>query len=199
MKKGFVFIGLLCLTFSPAFAQAQDAQNKFRLAQSFEQAGEFDRASRLYEDLMRTDSSNFLYFDGLRRCYEQLKNHEAAIDISVRRLTWMPLDITTMATLGGIYYKSGNEAKADSIWNAVIALTPTNVACYRIIATVQSDNRLFDKSIATYLRGRKETQQPALFVGELAALYSLMMSYREATREYVTMLSLNEQQLDFIE
>jgi tetratricopeptide (TPR) repeat protein len=199
MDKGLIIIGLIFIALASAPAQTQEAQNKFRLAQSFEQAGEFERASRLYEDLANADSSNFLYFDGLRRCYEQVKNYDAAITLSLRRLAQQPSDLNTLATLGSIYYKSGDEAHADSMWNAVIALAPSSVASYRMVASVQSDNRLFDKSIGTYLRGRKVTGEPALFVGELSALYSLILNYAEATREYVTMLTLNEHQLDFVE
>ena len=104
-----------------------------------------------------------------------------------------------MAALGALYYKSGNEARGDSMWNAAIAVAPKNATSYTIVSMVQSDNRLFDKSIATYLRGRKEIGEPTLFAGELAMLYSLMMNYGEATREDLTMLSLNEHLIDLVE
>lgn len=199
MKKLLLLFTLAFFFFIPLLAQNQNAQNKFRLAQSFEQAGEYDRAVRLYEDLANADSLNYTYFDGLRRCYEQLKNYHAAIAIILRRLKYQPNDINLMASLGGIYYKAGSEQEADSAWNATLAFLPTNFASYIVVATVQSENRLFDKAIATYLQGRKKIGDPSLFVGELAALQSLMMNYSEATREYITMLSLNEHQLDFIE
>ncbi|HTR82563.1 MAG TPA: tetratricopeptide repeat protein [Bacteroidota bacterium] len=182
---------------SPAIAQ--DAQNRFRLAQSFEQAGEYDRASRLYEELLKADSLNYVYFEGLSRCYEQLKNYDAAIALSRKRLTYEPQDVSVMASLGGLYYKAGKEAAADSVWNATIALMPRSIGVYTIVASVQSDNRLFDKSIETLLRGRKEVGPPSLYAGELAALYSFLMDYSAATQEYITLLSLNQNQIDMIE
>ncbi len=197
--KAILFLTFLFVLSSHTSAQTQDAVNKFRLAQSFEQAGEYDRACQLYEDLVRADSVNYAYFDGLRRCYTQLKNYDGAIAISVRRLNQQPRDINIMAALGALYYKSGNEARGDSMWNAAIAVAPKNATSYTIVSMVQSDNRLFDKSIATYLRGRKEIGEPTLFAGELAMLYSLMMNYGEATREDLTMLSLNEHLIDLVE
>ena len=197
--KPFILLTFLLVLCSQASAQTQDAVNKFRLAQSFEQGGEYDRACQLYGDLARVDSVNYAYFDGLRRCYEQLKNYGAAIAISLRRLNQQPNDVNTMATLGALYYKSGNETRADSVWNAAIAAMPKNVSCYIAVSTVQSDNRLFEKSIATYLRGRKEIGEPTLFVGELAMLYSMMMEYAEATHEYLTILSLNEHEINLVE
>ena len=76
---------------------------------------------------------------------------------------------------------------------------PRNIGVYTAVAAIQTDNRLFDKSIATYLRGRKEIGSPSLFSGELAALYSLLLNYDEATREYLTILSMDERQLELIE
>ena len=192
----------LILLFAVCFrapAQSQEAVNKFHLAQSFEQAGEYDRACKIYEDLARSDSLNYVYFDGLRRCYEQLKNYDKAIALSLHRLAIQPRDINITATLGALYYKSGDEARADSAWNAAIAILPKSTTSYTVVSTVQSDNRLFEKSIATYLQGRKEIGEPTLFVGELAMLYSLTMKYAEATGEYLTMLSLNEHELDIVE
>ncbi len=197
--KAILFLIFLVVLCSQAPAQSQDALNKFRLAQTFEQGGEYERACRLYEDLARADSLNYAYFDGLRRCYEQLKNYDGAIAISLRRLIQQPRDINLMAALGALYYKSGDAARADSMWNAAIAVAPKSATSYTIVSTVQSDNRLFDKSIAAYLRGRNEIGEPELFVGELAMLYSLTMNYAEATREYLTMLSLNEHGIDLVE
>src|SRR5208283_6098451 len=110
--KALLFLTFLFALCPHTSAQTQDALNKFRLAQSFEQAGEYDRACQLYEDLTRADSINYAYFDGLRRCYEQLKNYDMAIAISLRRLNQQPGDINIIAALGTLYYKSGNEARA---------------------------------------------------------------------------------------
>ncbi len=197
--KALLYLTIALAVCSPASAQSQDALNKFHLAQSFEQGGEYERASQLYEDLVRGDSVNYEYFDGLRRCYEQLKEYDKAISLSLRRLSRQPRETSIVALIGSLYYKSGDEARADSAWNAAIAIFPRNSASYTIVSMAQSDNRLFDKSVATYLRGRKEIGEPALFVGELAALYSLTMNYAEATREYLTMLSLNEHELELVE
>ncbi len=194
-----LFILLAAATCVPSFVHAQDAQNKFRLAQSFEQGGDYERASRLYEDLARSDSLNFSYFEGLRRCYEQLKNYNGAIALSLRRLAFQPGDIGVLVSLASVYYKAGDEKRADSVWQNTIALMPRNIGVYTAVAAIQTDNRLFDKSIATYLRGRKEIGSPSLFSGELAALYSLLLNYDEATREYLTILSMDERQLELIE
>ncbi|HTY10177.1 MAG TPA: tetratricopeptide repeat protein [Bacteroidota bacterium] len=194
-----LFLAFVLAWCSALLAQTQDDVNKVRLAKNFEQAGEFDQARLVYEELARADSTSYVYFDGLRRCYEQLKNYDAAIALNLRWLKRQPNDLNLLASLGTLYYKSGSEARADSAWNAAIAAAPKSAMSYTIVSLAQSDNRLFEKSIGTYLRGRKEIGEPTLFVGEMAMLYSLMMNYGEATREYMTMLSLNEHELELVE
>ena len=199
VKRNLLFVLLAVAACAPSFVHAQDAQNKFRLAQSFEQEGDYERASRLYEDLARSDSLNYSYFDGLRRCYEQVKNYDGAISLSLRRLKLQPADFGVLVSLGSIYYKAGDEKRADSVWQSTLALMPRNIGVYTIVAAAQSENRLFEKSIATYLQGRRAIGTPTLFSGELAALYSLLLKYDDATREYMAILSMDERQLEFIE
>ncbi|MDE3056593.1 MAG: tetratricopeptide repeat protein, partial [Bacteroidota bacterium] len=198
MKSAIALI-TICFAVSAAHAQMPDVANKLRLAQAFEQAGEFDRAVQMYQELLGTDSSNYVYFDGLRRSYTMQKNYSAAIELSLQRLQHFHNDPNVMAELGSLYDSNGEETKADSIWNAVIALAPNNLGMYRLIASVQSQDRLFDKTIATYLRARRELNDPSLFVNDLASLYALMMNYADATREYLKLLEQNDSQLGYIE
>jgi tetratricopeptide (TPR) repeat protein len=198
MKLLVILIGIFIVA-STAYSQTLDAANKLKLAQAFEQAGEFDRAEQMYQELLASDSSNYVYFDGLRRSYTMQKNYSAAIQLSLQRLQHFHDDPNVMVELGSLYYSNGEEARADSMWNAVIALTPKNLGMYRLVASVQSQDRLFDKTIATYLRARKELNDPSLFVNELASLYALMMNYSDATKEYLKLLEQNDSQLGYVE
>ncbi|MBW7886900.1 MAG: tetratricopeptide repeat protein [Bacteroidetes bacterium] len=192
---------LIVLTFFlvSVFAQSQDAQNLLRLAQSFEQSSEFERAADLYHSLYQNDTLNYSYFDGLRRCYLQLKQYDNAIALTRSRLTIMPFDFTLQASLGGIYYMSGSETKADSVWNAVLLSGIGNQMLYRAVAGEQVNQRLFDKAIATYLSGRKKIGDPFLFAGELGYYYTFMMDYQNAAKEYLLLLKQNPQQMDFVQ
>ncbi len=198
MKPIIIFIAIIIVA-SAAQSQSLDAVNKLKLAQAFEQAGEFDRAVQMYQELLAADSTNYVYFDGLRRSYTMQKNYSDAIQLSLRRLQRFRNDPNIMVELGSLYYTNSEEARADSMWNAVIALAPKNLGMYRLVASVQSQDRLFDKTIATYLRARKELNDPSLFVNELASLYALMMNYSDATKEYLKLLEQNDSQLGYVE
>ncbi|MFA6541222.1 MAG: tetratricopeptide repeat protein [Bacteroidota bacterium] len=180
------------------FPQTPDIQNTFRLAQAFEQSAEFERAAQVYETLVRSDSLNYQYFDGLRRTYIQLKRFDDAIALSYSRFRKMPMDISLQANIGSMFSMAGKEAQADSVWNTMLMMPHANQVIYRTVAAEQASQRLFDKAIATYRAGRKYFGDPALFANELSTLYTFMMDYENAVREYVLMLRQNEQQFEFI-
>lgn len=180
-------------------AQTSDEQNLFRLAQSFEQAGDPEHAGQLYEQLQAAHPDNPVFFDALRRNFTQRKKYDAAIALSIRRLQLMPTDLGVMATLGSILSMAGRPAQADSVWDKVISTAPGNPAVYRLVASEQIQLRLMDKAVATYKRGRQTSGDRFGFANELAALYASTMNYRGAAEEYFLLLEQNEFQLDYVE
>ncbi len=176
----------------------QEIQNRFQLAQQFEQIRNFEQAIQIYETLLATDSTNTLFIDGLHRCYLQLKKYPLAIQLLQKQLQRSPKDVALLARLGETYFLSGNSFVADSLWQKALTSSSQNQNVYRIIANVQYQNRLFDKAIQTYLQGRKTLNNPTLFSKELAGLYSVMMDYNSATQEYILLLLQDERQLEFI-
>lgn len=190
----FLLIGTACLS-----AQTDQRANMFRLAQVFEQQADYERALQLYSDLYRTDSSNFSWFDGVKRMSVQLKRYDDAIRITKDRLLRMPSDISLRTSLGSLFQSSGNEKAADSVWSALLANGRTNPMLFRLVATEQANLRLFDKAIATYRSGRAVMGDRFLFAGDLGYLYSVMMDYSGMAREYLLMIEQNEQQFDFVQ
>jgi tetratricopeptide (TPR) repeat protein len=199
MKTTAVMIFLSICVAAVTRAQNSDVQNMFRLAQSFEQAGDADHAGQLYEQLQAAHPDNFVYFDALRRNYTARKKYDAAIDLCYRRLQTEPLDVAVMTSLGGLYNMAGHPAQADSVWDRVLASAPGNPGVYRLVAAEQTQLRLLEKAVGTYKRGRTAMRDSYGFANELAALYTAMMNYRGAADEYLLMLEQNEFQLDYVE
>lgn len=192
-------IHMIFISTAAVVAQQDQSQNMFRLAQSLEQQGDHERALMIYSDLYNLDSNNYVYFDAVRRGNIQLKKYAEAIRISSRRFRMTPYDFNLQANIGSLYSMAGNERAADSVWNAVLSAANKNHMYYRGVANEQMNQRLFDKAIGTYLRGRSEIGDPFLFANELGYLYSFMMDYKNTAREYLLMMKQNEQQFDFVQ
>lgn len=180
----------------PALLCAQeDAATRFKLAQQLEQAGEFERAAGMYESLAAGEPSNYVYFDGLRRVYIQLKEYDKAIGLVESRLALQKNDPVLLTSLGALQYQRGDEASADSIWDAVVQLNPTNAALYRVVASQMIELRMYEKAVSVYQRARESTGTTNLFAEELATLYGALQQYEAAVREYVMLVKRNPMQL----
>jgi tetratricopeptide (TPR) repeat protein len=200
-KIGYIFLSFMFtfVSFNTAFSQGIDKTMKLRLAQSFEEADEWERAVTLYEELFKSEPTNYIFLDGLRRSYTQLKDYDKAISIIRRWFITHPRDINLMTTLGGLYYDSGNETVADSIWKVVLFIDPNNVQSYRIVANEMMQHRLYEQCIRTYMDGRTMSKSEVLFADELGTLYAALQQYTSATQEYLRLVKKNPDQLSFVQ
>jgi tetratricopeptide (TPR) repeat protein len=185
---------LACAAASP---QAKEPDIKFRLAQSYEQSGDFESASKLYEELLAKDPANFLVIDALHRDYIQLKKYDAAIALVTAVIQRSPNDILWLSRLGTLYNYKADDAKATAAWNRAIQVDPTHESTYRGVASAMMEARLFDRAIDIYLRGRTACKNPALFQNDIAYLYTITLNYSAATKEYVDLVRQNPAQLSY--
>jgi tetratricopeptide (TPR) repeat protein len=192
-------LGLTLLGACVSLSQTPDVAARFRLAQSYEQGGDYESAARLYKELLAKDSLNTVYFDGLRRMYMQLKHYDDAIALIEKRLSVNPTDLNLRGLLGSAYYKEGKEAEANAQWERAIAQEPANPNLYRMMANILMENRLLDKTADLYRRARVACKDPNLFTIDLAQLLSVTMDFAGATTEYVRLLKQNPTQLAFVQ
>jgi tetratricopeptide (TPR) repeat protein len=181
------------------FSQTPGADVQFRLAQGLEQAGEYGEAARLYRELYLREKTNIAYFDALQRVLIHVKRYDEVIGLINDRLTRTPADVSLRAQLGGVYYRAGMEQKALDEWDSTLALSPRNPNLYRIVAGVMVENRLLDRAIAVYRRGREACGDPLQFSFELSQLLAVSMDYRGSTAEMVRWLVANPGQLSIVQ
>ena len=198
MKKALVSAFLFLLPLA-AVSQQQASDVKLRLAQSYERGGNFETATKLYEELYGKDSGNYLVFDALRRMYTQLKRYDTAATLIRRRLVLTPSDVGLWAQLGTVYVRLSDDRKAAEAWERAIAVDLANEFTYRTVADQMVENRMFDRAIALYRRGRTALGNAALFTPDIANLHSLMLNYADATREYLAMVRGDPNLLAFIQ
>ena len=191
------WILLTLLGCAAALPQAREPDIKFRLAQSYEQSGDFETAARLYEELLAKDPTNFLVIDALHRDYIQLKKYDAAIALVTGVIQRSPNDILWLSRLGTLYNYKADDAKATAAWNRAIEVDPAHESTYRGVAASMMEARLFDRAIEVYQRGRTACKNPALFTNDIAYLYTITLNYPAATKEYLNLIRQNPTQLAY--
>ncbi|MFH0733320.1 MAG: tetratricopeptide repeat protein [bacterium] len=193
----FLFI-LFCMLYLPVFAQSANLDNKLRLAQSYEQAGMFDKAKSVYEDLYKQQPSNFMFFEGLNRCYINLKEYDNSIIILQKMVSEFPNEVNFAGLLGNTYYLKNEQNKAFEIWDKALNIPGANVINYRIITNYALQNRAFDKAIEILKKGKEINADKIGFSLELANLLSITMKYNEAAEEYCSVLLLQPGQIGMV-
>lgn len=198
MKK--IFLIFTYITFLSAFLSAQaidNLNNKFRLAQSYEQSGDIEKAISIYKELMEVQPWNNQFLQSLNKLYLAQKDYQSSVELLSLKIQQTPADINSYGMLGSTYYIMGNNEKAFEVWESVLS-SNNHVTNYRIISNYAIQNRAFDKAIEYLNRGKEESNDPKLFSYDLANIYSLTMNYDKAMDEYCQLLIVSPEQLENI-
>lgn len=197
MKLKIAIIISVFLSFS---LQAQQRnEQKFSLAQSYEQIGDYNSAVKIYEELYQSDPGNSQYINALYRIYTQLKNYAALVNILDERIKQRPDDIEAYGMLGSTFYLMGNEEKAVEVWNQPFKSGNVNPVFYRVVGNYVLERRAFEIAIDLYEKGKNVSEDKLVYSFDLAHLYSLTMQFEKAAREYCLILATQPAQRQVVE
>ncbi|MGE5682575.1 MAG: tetratricopeptide repeat protein [Bacillota bacterium] len=200
MKLKIVIFLFFTFGFLTAYrAQTGDLFNRFRLGQSYEQAGDFQKAKSVYESVFKQQPDNFQFFDALNRVYIQLKDYDASISIIQQRLKSVPQDINMYGLLGSSYYLKGDETKAYESWDEAIKIFSDKPMVYRVIANYAIERRAFDKAVEILQQGKKVSNDSFNFSLDIANIFAMLMKYKEAASELAFLISKDPSQLVMVE
>lgn len=168
------------------------------LAQSYEQAGQLEKAEQIFVDILKLNNGNYTYFESLNRVYVKQKKYDKSISLLQNRIANNPQDINSYGLLGSTYFIMDELQNAYNTWDSGIKINPTNVVSYRIIANFAIENRAFEKAIDILQRGKKYSADPFIFSLDLANIYSVNMRFKEAAEEYCNLLLVRQDQAGMI-
>ena len=173
--------------------------NKFALAENFENTGEVQKATKLYEELYLANPDNSIFFESLNRVYLKQKNYAASVNLIEEQIKKNPQDINLYGLLGSTYYLMGNEQKAYEVWDKPFTFMKPNPVIYSVIANYAVERRAFDKAIEIYEKGKSVAGDKITFSYNLAQLYSVTMQFEKAAEEYCSILVKDPVQLETIQ
>jgi len=193
--KRFALLIFLIITVD-LFSQVDPTlDNKYRLAQLFEQEGQFEKAEMIYRELNTAQPWNYSFLDGLNRVLVRQKKYDESILLLENKIKDTPQDVSLYGLLGSTYYMMDSINKAFESWERGIKTNPNNYVVYRVIANYALENRLFDKAIELLNRGKTFTEDPVIFSLDLANIYSINMRFEDAAKEYCNLVSIRPEQV----
>jgi len=194
--RNFIIYFLIVLITQTGYAQS-NLNNKYRLAKTYEQAGDFNKAKELYQELVKAEPYNNQFSNSLNEIYLKLKEYDQSIDLLEERIIQSPYDVSQYGMLGSTYYIVGDTKNAFSIWEKGISANKGSSVNYRIIANYAIQNRAFEKAIEFLEEGKKISNDPKSFSFELSQIYSATMNFEKAADEYCFILQEIPQQLEY--
>lgn len=180
-------------------ASAQiDESNRYMLGQSFEQAGEQEKAEHVYEELCRLSPGNPIYFQSFMTVLFNQKKYAKAIQLLEQRLVQLPNDLNVIGMLGRAHYMKGDEKKAFTVWENFLK-SNNSLQYYRAIANYAIEVRAFEKALE-YLYGAKKIAGDKKSISyEIANLQCVMMNYKEAGNEFAEIILADPAQSPSVE
>ena len=188
----FIFIG------SINAQQIQNLENRFQLAQSYEQAGQLNKAEAIYRELSQLQSWNAIYTEALNRVLVSQKKYSESIELLENKIKLQPADINLYGLLGSTYFIMDQSQKAFDVWERGVAINPASIVGYRIITNYALTNRAFEKAIDFLQRGRKYSDDPSIFSLDLANIYAVNMKFKEAAAEFCSLIAAHPEQVQVV-
>ena len=142
----------LLILFSVSICLAQNGlNNKYRLARTYEQNGQLQKAKSIYQELNTAKPNNNQYSNALNSIYIKLKEYENSINFLQEKIRLNPNDVSTYGMLGATYYLQGNTEKAIESWDDGVITNNNALINYSIIANFAIQNRAFEPATPAIL------------------------------------------------
>ncbi len=203
--KTFIPLAVAFLAFTALTSTyGQESDNtvdlRLELAEMYMGASQVERAINILEQLREVAPENILVRQRLISAYESVKRYDDALAV-VADSKPVPdgYDAAVrLSEMARLHFLRGDEQTADSLWVAAVELEEGNSEIYRSIYHTMLGLRLLHRAVAVLEQGRRDTGQLLLFRTELAYLYGLVDNHEGSMKEYLDLLSENEQLVVYV-
>lgn len=178
--------------------QTLDDQNRYRLAQSYEAIGNYEKAFEIYKDLFNRFPTQHQFYDGYYRMLFQLKKYDEALSLLKNRVNQFPDNFNLYAELAFLYDRLGNRDSANISINIGLNRGSDNTNSYKLISSTLVQYRMFDEAINVLELAKKRFPNDVTFLIDLINIHSLLMNYEQAYIEMISLLKKEVQYVSFI-
>lgn len=173
------------------FAQQRpnkNLENKFRLAQTYFNSGDFEKAEEILKEITAKAPWNFRYSEELNKVFLKQRKYDESIQILGKRISQAPNDINPYGLLGSTYYQMGQREKGDEIWGKGLEVAGINVVAFRIMANYAIQERAYGKAIEFLQTAQSKFNDGNIYLYDIAYLQSIMMKFEDAAKTYCELL-----------
>ena len=196
MKKIKYTLLLFAFAFLHSHITAQTSTDE-QLALQFYQNKEFDKALDYYEKLYNKKSPQQFYTPYLN-CLLEIKDFKKAEKIVKKQIRQNPDNTEIMVDLGTVYARGEEQDKAKSAWELTVKSIKQDEQVFAVAKAFVSIQQ-YDYAIATYLKGRKISQNDYPYSFELADIYVLKGDKMSMINEYLDVLESQDSYIQSVQ
>lgn len=193
IKFIILFFAFACLHLHTSAQVSTEEQ----LAIQYYQNKEFDKALDYYEKLYNKKSAQQFYTPYLN-CLLEVKDFKKAEKIVKKQIKQHPESPDLNIDLGTVYEQADESGKAKSAWEQAIKSIKHEEQIFSVAKAFISI-RKFDYAIATYLKGRKISENKYPFSFELAEVYAIKGDKTAMINEYLDLLETEDSYIQSIQ
>ncbi|MFL5753856.1 MAG: tetratricopeptide repeat protein [Bacteroidia bacterium] len=190
MKQRILAI-IFCLISALSFSQKNTDE---QLALQFFNNKEYDKAIVYYEKLY-SDRNSSAYYQYYFKCLLYTKEYKKAEKIAKRQLKFSPESVFLYLDIADVYKAQGDEKKAEEQYDKAIKELPNDYTQINALANAFRSNKLYDRAIETYKKGRKFNEGIYPFYYEVAEVYRDKGDTRGMINEYLDALDFRDTEL----
>ncbi len=184
---------------SPELMMQKERQGQlYRLAQSYLQAGQYQNAIPILENLYSTNPENRSYYRALLSTYLSIGEFGKANNTISEMEIKSPNDPHIRIDRGNLLYHSGEKEQAISLWKNILKDHPGNLNLYSNVASAMIENRLFDEAIKVYEEAIRENSNASFLYQNIANLYQTRLMYAQSAVYYLKYLEANPVQQQYV-
>ncbi|HET6226575.1 MAG TPA: tetratricopeptide repeat protein [Bacteroidia bacterium] len=194
MKKILYILLLFLLIGAGLIAQPSTDE---QLANQFYQNKEYDKALTYYDNLFNKKGGQTFYTLYLN-CLLETKDFKKAEKVVKKQIKQYQENLNFMVDLGTVYTKADDPEKAKTAWEQAIKAIKTDDQVFNTASAFIGIHQ-FDLAIATYLKGRKISQNDYPYSFELAEVYNLKGDKLAMIGEYLDVLETSDSYIQTVQ
>jgi tetratricopeptide (TPR) repeat protein len=191
----FLFLNCYASLFEKVIAFQQP--NK-KLADQFEQNGQFKLAADYYIAMLKENTKDIPSYLGAKRCLMRLGEMDQLYNLIIS-LQKTYRNVRFEVDLAEIQYKKNYVSQAIHHWKNIIEENSNDHQAYALVGAMFVDYQLFDEALEVYQRARRNFRDDSLFTFEICHIYIIQLNYESLISEYLNYLGKFPDQLEFID
>ncbi|MBL7850475.1 MAG: tetratricopeptide repeat protein [Cyclobacteriaceae bacterium] len=184
----------MCLIFSIAAAQDQD----LRIANEYFLKGEKEKALSMYQALSKNPGNIPMLHGNYLNLLLDMGHYKEAEDYVERVIRKVEDRVTYRVDLGIVYLRSGDLARADKYFKALVKTMLPDVYRTKSMADYLASQNLPEYAVYTLQELRRAMGNPSVFTLEMANLYRQQGKRDEMVEEYLNYITQSPSNLNYV-